>query len=173
MKERMPATRVLVTGSREWTDRARLERELLDELVTEAHQWGVQIRCGSDPTPYLKHHERKYWVHFILGDCKTGADFMAHKWCEEHELSFEVHRITDGRQYTERFATELMHARNQRMVDEGRPERFVAFWDGRRKPSGTCDTMSRCTIAGVSGRVVPWNLHWKQPTLRLGSEPPR
>jgi hypothetical protein len=171
MKERLPPTRVLVTGSREWTDRGRLERELLDELVTEAHEWGVHIRCGNDVAAYLRHQERKHWIHFILGDCKTGADWLARKWCEEHGVSHEVHEVSRRFERAESEIQRAMffHHRNQRMVTEGKPDRYVAFWDGRRKPSGTCDTMARCTEAGVPGRTVPQSKRPRQ--LDLNSLP--
>jgi len=153
-----------MTSSREWTDRGRLERELLDELVTEAHEWGVHIRCGSDVAAYLRHQERKHWIHFILGDCKTGADFMAILWCREHQISHEVHEMIGLSTYDARRFTDAAHARNQRMVD-AKPDRYVAFWDGHKPPSGTLDTMIRCTVAGVPGRTVPMVVQGRQLKL--------
>lgn len=43
--------------------------------------------------------------------------------------------------------------RNQRMLDEGKPHRVLAFWDGKSR--GTLDMIRRAVKAGVPVRIVP------------------
>jgi len=43
--------------------------------------------------------------------------------------------------------------RNQRMLDEGDPDRVIAFWDGKSK--GTLDMISRATAAGIQVWIEP------------------
>lgn len=42
--------------------------------------------------------------------------------------------------------------RNQQMLDEGKPDLVLAFWDGRSH--GTLDMIKRATVAGVPVRIV-------------------
>lgn len=128
------AKRVLVTGSRRWTNHLRLEEEL--EAEREA--------CF-------------YNVIFILGDCPTGVDRMAREWCQRNDVDFERYEVDHNSRDRGRF-----HDRNQRMVTQGKTDSFLAFWDGRDphdlddpEASGTLDTMKRCVRAGLPGRIVP------------------
>jgi hypothetical protein len=43
--------------------------------------------------------------------------------------------------------------RNQQMIDEGRPDRVLAFWDGKSR--GTLDCITRAVAAGIPVRIVP------------------
>lgn len=154
--------RVLVTGSRDWIDRPILERELLHELMLSAHNNRIMLRVPGAEA-YLTHAGALSCVHFVLGDCQDGADFLARKWCERYKVSHEVHvaaRVRSVDDYDE--IVRANHARNQAMVTTGNPSRFVAFWEGRIKPSGTCDTMARCTVAGIPGRTVPMTVQGRQ-----------
>lgn len=67
--------RVLVTGSRDWTDEFTIFTalaETLGDFATELRDAGVED--WTDPRHYLLVH----------GDCPTGADAMAHRiWTEQ------------------------------------------------------------------------------------------
>lgn len=95
-------------------------------------------------------------VVLILGDCPTGVDLHALCWCHDRVVPHERYEVRiDG---GGRPSVGEYHARSQRMVDEGRPDRFIAFWDGAASEGGPCSTLDlirRCARAGVPGRIVP------------------
>lgn len=108
-------TRVLVCGGRDYQDRERLF-VVLDE-----------------------HHARQPITVLIEGGA-DGADRFASMWAFEHEIDSDTF-----------FAKWKVHGRaagpirNQRMIDEGRPDVVIAFPGGR----GTADMMKRARAAGV------------------------
>lgn len=134
--------RILVTGWRQWRDRVLLERELIHEaVVVRGGVWNDgRLVCDSDK------------VLFILGDAE-GADELARQWCIGDGVPFIRFEVDPRRPSPERY-----RERSRRMVDLGKPTRFVAFWAALQRdgePDGTLDTMRRCVRAGVPGRIVP------------------
>lgn len=110
--------RVLVCGGRDFSDHA-LVYSTLDGLEDAR---GVRI------------------THIIEGGAR-GADKLAAAWAKIHPtvtlLTFKADWDAHGR-----FAGPK---RNQRMLDEGKPDLIVAFPGGR----GTADMIKRAKAAGV------------------------
>jgi hypothetical protein len=119
--------RLLVCGSRTWTDRARLW-QVLDQLVREHGDGQVVL---------------------IEGDAR-GADRMAGHLACMHGWGLEVYPARwqqEGRAAGTR--------RNARMLQRGRPELVVAFTVGPLAASrGTADMVRRAREAGVPVQVV-------------------
>lgn len=125
----MTPTRILVTGSRNWTDRETLEHELADE-------------CDSFPGPVIVVH----------GDCPRGADAIAARFIREwgHKyggITAEPHPADWDNQ-----GPAAGPIRNQRMVDLG-AVLCLAFPLGESR--GTYDCVRRANRAGIPVRVVP------------------
>lgn len=107
--------RVVIFGGRDFTHRRLLDL-VLDRL-----------------------HARLHFTVVIEGDA-SGVDRMAGDWARKRGLELEI------------FAAEWKRCRkragplrNQRMIDEGKPDYAVAFPGG----DGTADMWARCAIAGV------------------------
>lgn len=82
----------------------------------------------------------------IQGDCPTGADKLARMWCISRNHHFDRYPAdwnTHGRS--------AGPIRNQRMIDEGKPDLVVAFPGGR----GTADMVRRARAAGIEVQEVP------------------
>ncbi len=73
----------------------------------------------------------------------TGADQIAREWCGAREVPYD-NFAADWNAYGKAAGP----MRNQRMLDQGRPDLVLAFPGGR----GTADMMRRAKTAGV--RVV-------------------
>lgn len=125
-------TRFLVCGSRDWTDPWAILRE-------------------------LKLHQRE--ATMIHGACETGADAIAGALWEfgggplwPFPANWRVHlagcRCPPGRSYCGAQGP----ARNQRMLDEGKPELVLAFHKGNSR--GTADMIARARKAGVPVKVI-------------------
>lgn len=125
--------RVLVCGGRDYADKAKVDA-VLDEL-----QPATVIEGGA-----------------------SGADRLAKSWCDaqggavEH-LQFAadwgnitrpgaIVRVKNGRRYDAAAGS----VRNQRMLDEGKPDLVVAFPGG----TGTADMVRRAKRAGVQVQIV-------------------
>lgn len=117
--------RLLVCGSRSWSDEVQLWR-CLDAI----------------------HAQRP--VNVLIHGAARGADRMAARWAESHgieTLAFPADWKRDGRRGGP--------LRNQRMLDEGRPDFGVAFRVPAFQPSkGTDDMYRRLRSAGVPCDVV-------------------
>lgn len=74
------------------------------------------------------------------GACATGADVYADRWALEHGV-YCVRFPADW----ERHGRSAGPRRNQRMLEEGRPDLVLAFEGGR----GTADMVNRAKRAGV------------------------
>lgn len=139
----MTTARVLVTGSRTWSDRALVNRTLSDLLVE-------LVLTGSADTFVVVH-----------GDCPTGADRFARDWVggwqpagppvveDRHPARW---RRPDGS--TDRGAG---YARNAEMVALG-ADLCVTFIDrcrdrrcGRREPHGSHGAVHCATAAAAAG----------------------
>jgi len=107
--------RVLVCGGRDFTDTAYAYR-VLDKL-----------------------HSRMGFDVVIEGDAR-GADRIAGYWARRSRitnLKFRADWARDGKA--------AGPIRNQRMLDEGKPDLVIAFGGGR----GTADMLRRATEAGL------------------------
>lgn len=84
-------TRILVTGSRDWSDREAVEMSLL--------------------TYHMLYGDNIVVVH---GDCPTGADRIAKEFCEEMDIKQDKHPADWGAH-----GKAAGPLRNQKMVDLG------------------------------------------------------
>ncbi len=126
--------RLLVSGSRDFTDRKRL-RLLLERCKPAVVIEGGQVtvvrhkRAGGEVT------EKRY-----------GADWLAKQ--EAEALGIPVETYKADWHFYRRAAGPV---RNQRMLDEARPDRVAAFPLGGR---GTWDMVRRAREAGVETDVL-------------------
>jgi len=93
--------------------------------------------------------DRKLKV-LIHGACRTGADRHADYWAGMSMRPVEAYPAIwypDGK--LDRSAGPR---RNQRMIDEGKPDLVLAFPGGR----GTADMVRRARAAGIEVREVPF-----------------
>ncbi len=84
--------------------------------------------------------ERGAFSVVIDGMCPTGVDRDARRYAAENGITLRSFR-PDWHQYGRKAGP----VRNQRMLDEGRPDLVVAFPGGR----GTADMVRRAKRAGV------------------------
>lgn len=113
-------TRVLICGGRDFGDRALMSRTLMRFKPDNV---------ALDASEHI----------FILGGA-PGADTLAEEWADVfgvrkriYPADWETHGRAAG------------PIRNQRMLDEGRPDLVIAFPGGR----GTADMVRRARAAGV------------------------
>ncbi len=83
---------------------------------------------------------RTYRALHIIDGAAFGADSLASEWAVENDQSLEEYPAD----WT-RFGRAAGSIRNQRMLDEGKPDLVVAFPGGR----GTADMVRRAKAAGV------------------------
>ena len=113
--------RVIVCGGRDYSDTDKLS-EVLNEVLLTCDDELVIIQGGA-----------------------SGADRLAERWAQARGLTVRTYRALWG-QYGKRAGP----IRNQRMVDEGRPDLVVSFPGGR----GTADMVRRAHAAGLPVREV-------------------
>ncbi len=119
--------RLLVCGSRTWTDRARLW-QVLEQLVSEHSDGEVTV---------------------VEGDA-CGADRLAGQLARERGWRLERYPADWTRQ-----GRAAGFRRNARMLREGRPDLVVAFTVGPLQHSrGTADMVRRARAAGVPVQVI-------------------
>lgn len=120
--------KVLVCGSRDWMDKAAVKEALDLELDT--------LKPGDILT--------------VIEGGARGADFFAGEWAEEHfEVGVEWKRFpADWNKYGKRAG----YIRNQQMLDEGKPDLVVAFWDGQSR--GTKMMIDLAKKAKVEVKVI-------------------
>jgi hypothetical protein len=110
--------RIIICGSRNWTDKALIHAEV-DRLLA---------RYDNE-------------LIIIHGVCETGADMIANDYCIEKDI-----RIIP---FPAKWKIQGLRAgpiRNQRMIDEGKPQGVVAFDMGG---DGTADMMRKAKAAGL------------------------
>ena len=114
--------RILVTGSRDWTDRSAVLSTIRYALRTEGH------------LPARTDHHGFVVVH---GGCPTGADAIAHAMCVTEGFPVERYPGWEFRSFKER---------NQYMVDQGADVclAFALDW-----ASGTGQTARMARRAGI------------------------
>lgn len=114
--------RVLVCGGRNYDDRSTVYR-VLD---------GIHAR-----TP----------IHCIIGGGATGADHIGAVWSVSRNIPDFARFDADWTMHGKAAGP----LRNQRMLDEGKPNLVIAFAGGR----GTADMVRRARVAGITVIEVP------------------
>lgn len=112
--------RILVCGGRKFNDPVIVNATL--DAVHATKGIDVLIQGGAD-----------------------GADWLARMWAKNNNIRCE--------QYHAEWAKHGKAAgpiRNQQMIDEGKPDLFVAFPGGK----GTADMVKRLKAAGISGSIM-------------------
>lgn len=112
--------RVLVCGGRDFHDKPRVYCSLAE--INGAHETAIST---------------------LIEGGATGADELAKAWAFYASVPVETYRANwkaDGRA--------AGPIRNQRMIDEGKPDLVVAFPGGR----GTADMIRRAKAAGIPVR---------------------
>jgi SLOG family YspA-like protein len=79
-------------------------------------------------------------VEVVIEGGASGADMLAAAWAEAHDVECETYSA-DWHKHG-RAAGPI---RNQRMLDEGKPDLVIAFTGGR----GTTDMVTRAKKAGI------------------------
>lgn len=120
--------RILVTGSREWTDEWELQKALLK----------AASRAGFDEPIIIVH-----------GDCPTGADFWAHKVALHYEWTPEPHPAD-----WDAYGKAAGPCRNQLMVNLG-ADVCLAFFQPGAANRGTSDCAARAEKAGIPVKRYP------------------
>lgn len=114
--------------------------------------------CGSRTfdTGYVINYELDYISHYYNGNVMVihgganGADRLGGKWAEANDKTLEVY-VADWNQFGKRAG----YLRNTRMLEEGRPDRVVAFVDKPLEESkGTKMMVDIARKGGVPCRVV-------------------
>jgi hypothetical protein len=84
-------------------------------------------------------------VDLVVNGNATGADEWATSWAKENGVPVSVF-CPDWK----RLGKAAGPIRNQRMIDEGKPDLVIAFPGGR----GTADMVNRAKIAGIPVREI-------------------
>lgn len=113
--------RVLVCGGRDYNDRGRFEREMID-LANKRGPISTIIAGGASGVDTMARRLAPAW----------GIAF------EEYPADWTAHGKAAG------------PIRNQRMIDDGKPDLVVAFPGGR----GTADMVRRAKAAGIEVREI-------------------
>ena len=119
--------RVIVTGTRSWSDRGRIAERLA--------QIDLALPVGADQ-PVIVH-----------GDAR-GVDRIAHQEAEKLGMLVEPHPVSNEEWKLSRSAG---FQRNERMALIG-ADLCIAFWDGRSH--GTLDMITRAVKHGILVDVV-------------------
>ena len=117
--------RLLVCGGRSFEDRQALYSSL-DEL----------------------HRQRN--IDLLIAGGARGADTLAEEWARARDVATEIYQADWAG-----LGRKAGPIRNQRMIDEGRPDLVIAFPGGR----GTGDMMSRARAAGIETIVLSAEPH--------------
>jgi hypothetical protein len=113
-------TRVLVCGGRDYSNQDALFAKL-DEI------------------------DEKRNITLIISGCAHGADSLAIQWTRKLDLLVAFFPAD-----WKRYGKSAGPIRNQRMIDEGKPDLVVAFPGG----VGTADMVRRAEIAGIQVEKV-------------------
>ena len=119
--------RILVTGSRGWTDRDRLCQVLND--IHEHYDYGFELAHGA---------------------CPNGADAIADEWAGHCLMDESIHRYRANWDLHGKRAGQM---RNEQMVNEFQPDLVVAFWD--LKSPGTKGCINFALKNGYEVLIIP------------------
>jgi len=100
----------------------------------------------------LDHLNRHRPITDVIHGAARGADAFAHEWAYQHRV-----RMWPYPAAWKRDGNAAGPIRNQRMLDEGKPDMVVAFTGGR----STADMVRRAKAAGHVGILQPDRLHDK------------
>lgn len=81
----------------------------------------------------------------IIQGGATGADKLAREWCQETFVPFDNYPADWAK-----FGNRAGPIRNQRMLDDGKPDLVVAFKGGK----GTADMVRRAKLSGIEVEEV-------------------
>ncbi|MFE2140227.1 SLOG family protein [Streptomyces sp. NPDC059456] len=113
--------RILVTGSRDWTD---------TDAICQALDQAVQA---------LPPHTRDVWL--VVGDCPTGADRIAYQWAVAAAVPIDVH-LADWSSHGKAAGPR----RNAQMVASGADLALAFIRNGSR---GASHTVALARRAGI------------------------
>lgn len=111
--------RLLVCGSRDWDD-----RDYVFNILDETHH----------QTP----------ISFLIEGGAAGADTLAREWREYNDLPGQTYEAAWGT-----YGKAAGPLRNQRMLNDGKPDAVVAFTKDLTQSRGTADMVRRAREAGV------------------------
>ncbi len=145
--------RVLVCGSRDWTDVGKM-LEVLEEVKRDNRP--ADCYCQED-------QGAGYTFHDEHGDCNSclnsditliegeadGADTLSKRLVKGYPFNWTIEPYPADWKKHGRAAGPI---RNQQMLDEGKPDLVLAFW--KNKSRGTADMIRRARKAGVEVRVT-------------------
>lgn len=145
----MTERRILVTGSRDWSDHWVVSRELVRYISENAN-------LSTDRHGFPVDWDTQGWV-VVHGHCPTGADAWADEFAVTHLIEVERHQA-DWREYGKRAGFK----RNSEMVDAG-ADICLAFINPctsdrctAPKPHGshgTVDTIRKAHALGIPVRI--------------------
>lgn len=127
--------RILVCGGRTY-GWAKVVEGMLPRKVVNSEHWNTMYGVLDYYYPRVTH---------IISGHAPGADQMAEAWADERGVPltiFPANWQKDGRAAGPK--------RNQRMLDEGKPDLVIAFPGG----TGTADMVSRAQHAGIEVKIV-------------------
>lgn len=135
----MTTPRILVCGSRAVDHTSQIEYRKVSSFL---NKFVFERKWIYEPDPYGNWLPR---VVVIQGECPTGGiDSLADQWAVCNWCKSEAYPVL--REDIQKWGFGIAaNMRNQRMLDEGKPDVVIAFKGGR----GTADMVDRATRAGV------------------------
>ena len=135
--------RVLVCGSRTWTDYESIANRL-KQLAEECEARDRIVVAADELISFV----------VIVGGAK-GVDTLAEEWAERNFVYFDGHPLLDCVRFPADWAKYGKAAgpiRNRQMLTEGRPDLVLAFWDGKSR--GTANMIELARTAGVPVEII-------------------
>lgn len=89
------------------------------------------------------------YIHTVIHGGAAGADSLAHDWAKTYARQVEIYQadwVHEGKK--------AGILRNIRMLEHGKPDQVIAFWDG--KSPGTAHMIKISQEAGIPTVIVPF-----------------
>jgi hypothetical protein len=86
----------------------------------------------------LKAVHTKHRIDCLIHGGARGADSLCHQWAKQNQIPIDVYWAEWGK-----YGKGAGPNRNQKMIDEGKPDAAIAFEGG----TGTADMVKRCKAA--------------------------